>query len=41
MRDIKAVDKEYKQKMDDLDYKVGMFAIGPVSYTHLKIFMPI
>ena len=28
MRDIKAVDKEYKQKMDDLDYKVGMFAIG-------------
>ena len=27
MRDIKAVDKEYKQKMDDLDYKVGMFAI--------------
>ena len=28
MRDIKGVDKEYKQKMDDLDYKVGMFAIG-------------
>lgn len=28
MRDIKGVDKEYKQKMDDLDYKIGMFAIG-------------
>ncbi|MDD5944814.1 MAG: AAA family ATPase, partial [Clostridia bacterium] len=28
MRDIKGIDKEYRQKMDDLDYKVGMFAIG-------------
>ena len=28
MRDIKGVDKEYRQKMDDLDYKIGMFAIG-------------
>ena len=28
MRDIKGIDKEYKQKMDDLDYKIGMFAIG-------------
>ena len=28
MRDIKNIDKEYRQKMDDLDYKIGMFAIG-------------
>ncbi len=28
MRDIKGVDREYRQKMDDLDYKIGMFAIG-------------
>ena len=28
MRDIKYIDKEYRQKMDDLDYKIGMFAIG-------------
>jgi len=28
MRDIKSIDKEYRQKMDDLDYKIGMFAIG-------------
>ncbi|MCD8036533.1 MAG: AAA family ATPase [Clostridiales bacterium] len=28
MRDIKGIDKEYRQKMDDLDYKIGMFAIG-------------
>ncbi len=28
MRDIKGVDKEYSRKMDDLDYKIGMFAIG-------------
>ncbi|GFI61065.1 Lon protease [Clostridiales bacterium] len=28
MRDIKGIDREYKQKMDDLDYKIGMFAIG-------------
>ncbi|MEA4973241.1 MAG: ATP-binding protein [Candidatus Metalachnospira sp.] len=28
MRDVKSIDKEYRQKMDDLDYKIGMFAIG-------------
>ena len=28
MRDIKNIDKEYRQKIDDLDYKIGMFAIG-------------
>lgn len=28
MRDIKSIDKEYQQKMDDLDYKIGMFSIG-------------
>ncbi len=28
MRDIKSIDKEYRQKMDDLEYKIGMFAIG-------------
>ncbi len=28
MRDIKGVDKEFRQKVDDLEYKIGMFAIG-------------
>lgn len=28
MRDIREIDKEAKKAIDDLDYKVGMFAIG-------------
>ena len=28
MRDLRELEKEFKKKTDDLDYKVGMFAIG-------------